>query len=71
VLRLSQLNSRNGRTAYILDISNTADSVGAFRVAFVATADVFCFVQVFEFGTLNDSQKFGYKYARLSLVILC
>ena len=33
-----------------LDISNTGDGAGAFRVAEAATADVF-FVQVFEFGT--------------------
>jgi len=68
VLRLPQLNSSNGRIAWIFQILLIGQGSLGWRQQQLMTCYI---VQVFEFGTWNTSEKIGYKNVRLSLLILC
>ena len=58
VLRLPQLNSSNGRTAWIFQTQLIAQGSSGWRQQQLLTC---CFVQGFEFGAWNTSEKIGYK----------
>ena len=68
VLRLPQLNSSNGRTAWIFQIHLVAQRRSGRRQQQLLTC---CFVQVFEFGTWNTSEKIGYKKFDFLFFFLC
>jgi len=62
VLRLTQLNSSNGRTASIFQVLLIAQESSGWRQQQLLTC---CFVQVFEFGTWKPSEKTDYKNVRI------
>jgi len=68
VFRLTQLNSSNGRTAWIFQILLTVQARSWWRQQQLLTC---CFVQVFEFGTWKIQWEIGYKNVRHSLPVLC